>query len=62
MLNLSLEHEGKGINEDKMSDLLEDIILVLEKHNFTCGGGIKPVDEDGEDIDPANYESGNDLI
>jgi ABC-type xylose transport system substrate-binding protein len=48
-IELSLE-TSKKFTEEQLDNFFQDIIEVVEKYNMTAGGGIKAVDEQGNDL------------
>lgn len=49
-LELFLEQQSEGITEEQLDNFYNDMIRVVEKHNFICGGGLRPVDKNGNEI------------
>ena len=50
-LGLALQHDGEGIDDETLTGMHMEIIEVLEKYNFSVGGGLRLTDENGDDID-----------
>lgn len=49
-LGLALQHDGEGIDDNTLTDMHMELIDVFEKYNFSVGGGLKPTDENGDDL------------
>lgn len=48
-IDLALE-TSKKLTEEQLDNLFQNVIEVVEKYNMTAGGGIKAVDEQGNDL------------